>query len=110
GRRHVAISASAALGAFSHAAQTRNHAALVEMTPPSPSKAARTILSTSNQVKIAWYRAKYIDLAGFIRKCSIGGPAAPTTPPPITFRIDLAPFCRGCWDAFETPATLNRHI
>lgn len=49
----IATSISAFIRAFSHAAETRNDAAVGGKYAPSPSKAARTILTTSNQVKIA---------------------------------------------------------
>jgi hypothetical protein len=53
GGRLIATSISAVIRAFSHAAETRNDAAVGGNYAPSPSKAARTILTTSNQVKIA---------------------------------------------------------
>src|ERR1700716_1842636 len=52
-RRLVATSVSAMVRAFSHAVETRSNAAVDGNCAPSPSKAARTILTASNQVKIA---------------------------------------------------------
>jgi len=53
GGRFIATFISAVLRAFSHAVETRNNAAVDENDAPSPSKAARTILTASSQVKIA---------------------------------------------------------
>jgi hypothetical protein len=53
GGRFVVASISAVIRAFSHAVETRNDVAVDGNYAPSPSKAARTILTTSNQVKIA---------------------------------------------------------
>jgi hypothetical protein len=53
GRRLIATSISVVVRAFSHAAETRNNVAVDGNYAPSPSKAARTILTAPNQVKIA---------------------------------------------------------
>jgi len=53
GGRFVAASIFAVIRALRHAAETRNDAAMDENDAPSPSKAARTILTALNQVKIA---------------------------------------------------------
>jgi hypothetical protein len=53
GGRFVAASIFAVIRALRHAAETRNDAAVDESDAPSPSKAARTILSAPIQVKIA---------------------------------------------------------
>src|SRR3984957_20605914 len=53
GGRFIATSISAVIRAFSHAAETRNDACVDGNDAPSPSKAARTILTASSQVKIA---------------------------------------------------------
>jgi hypothetical protein len=53
GGRIVATSIFAVFRALRHAAETRNDAAVDENCAPSPSKAARTILTAPNQVKIA---------------------------------------------------------
>jgi hypothetical protein len=63
--RFIATSISVFARAFSHAVETRNDAAVVGNDAPSPSKAARTILTASNQVKIAsWSLSSliYLDL------------------------------------------------
>jgi|HubBroStandDraft_6_1064221.scaffolds.fasta_scaffold519294_1 hypothetical protein len=51
--RPIATSISVFVRAFSHAVGTRNDAAVDGNDAPSPSKAARTILTAPNQVKIA---------------------------------------------------------
>jgi hypothetical protein len=51
--RFIATSISAVFRAVRHAVETRNDAAVDGNYAPSPSKAARTILTASNQVKIA---------------------------------------------------------
>jgi hypothetical protein len=50
--RFLATSISALIRAVRHDVETRNDAAMLGNDAPSPSKAARTILSASNQVKI----------------------------------------------------------
>jgi hypothetical protein len=52
GGRFPVIAISAVIRAVRHGVETRNDAAVDGNDVPSPSKAARTILSASNQVKI----------------------------------------------------------
>ena len=52
GGRFIATSISVVVRAFRHVVETRNDAAVDGNDAPSPSKAARTILTASNQVKI----------------------------------------------------------
>ena len=52
GGRFLATAISAVIRAVRHGVETRNDAAVDGNDAPSPSKAARTILSASNQVKI----------------------------------------------------------